>query len=68
MSTRETNIERAKVNPHFFDPSGTLDIDNLSIVVNVRSSMRSNDFPDQLTGTKAAKESIARGTKIFKLH
>jgi len=68
MSTRETNTEREKVNPHFFDASGTLDIESLSIVLNVRPSVCSNDFPDQLTGTKTAKESSARGTKIFKLH
>ena len=36
--------------------------------LNVKSLIFCNDFPVQLTGTKTAKASTARGTNIFNLH
>lgn len=54
---------------HLFDPVGTLDIESLSILLNVRflNCSNSNVFPVQLTGTKTTRASMVMGTNIFKL-
>ena len=53
---------------HLLDPGATLDIESLSISLNVRSLLLSSDFPVQFTGTNTAKASAVIGTNIFKLH
>jgi hypothetical protein len=54
---------------HLFDPVGTLDIESLSILLNVRflNCSNSNVFPVQLTGTKTTRASMVMGINIFKL-
>jgi hypothetical protein len=54
---------------HLFDPVGTLDIESLSILLNVRflNCSNSNVFPVQLTGTKTIRVSMVMGINIFKL-
>ena len=52
---------------HLFDPNGIFDIDNLSILLNVKSWEPSNILPVQLTGSRTANARTAIGTNIFKL-
>lgn len=51
------------------DPDATLDIESLSMSLNVSLSPRLSRVPPvQLTGTKTANARIVTGIKIFKLH
>lgn len=67
-SQRKSQEMKSKPSAYLKDPGGTLDIESLSISLNVTSFMLSSVPPVQLTGTSTAKESIAIGTKIFNLH
>lgn len=53
---------------HLEDPGGTLDIESLSISLNVTSLSFTKVSLVQFTGTKTTKASAVMGTKIFKLH
>lgn len=53
---------------HLEDPGGTLDIESLSISLNVTPLSFTKVSLVQFTGTKTTKASAVMGTKIFKLH
>lgn len=53
---------------HLEDPGGTLDIESLSISLDVTSLSFARYSLVQFTGTKTTKASAVMGIKIFKLH
>ena len=71
MLDKKRETWRSKLeSSHLGDPSGTFDIESLSILLNVNSlpAGASNVFPVQLTGTKTIKERRVIGANIFKLY
>lgn len=62
------NYAEKNFSKYLGDPGGTFDIDSLSTLLNVKSSIFSSVSPVQLTGTKTPKASSVIGTNIFNLH